>query len=85
MNRRGAGVAFCVLAGVLYAMRYIAAAIFGSGISSWSQELFNAMYDYVGPGLTTFSIVSLVAGILYLLASEWETIKKKAGDLNEDF
>lgn len=35
MNKRGAGVSFCFMATILFSIRYISAAIFGSGVSSW--------------------------------------------------
>lgn len=40
MNRRGAGVVFCLIAAVLFSARYIAAAIFMSGAQSWDGMLF---------------------------------------------
>lgn len=40
MNRRGAGVVFCLIAAVLFSARYIAAAIFMSGAQSWDSVLF---------------------------------------------
>ncbi len=47
----------------LYATRYVAAAIFMSGVKSWNAALFQASYGYVGDGLTTWSIVALIAGL----------------------
>ena len=41
MNKRGAGVVFCGIAAFLFAVRYITAAIFMSGVSSWSDHLFS--------------------------------------------
>lgn len=67
MNKRGAGVAFCAIAALLYIARYITAAIFGSGVSSWDADLFNAMLKYIGPGLLIMSIISLVVGVIYLI------------------
>lgn len=74
MNRRAAGVCFCVIAAMLFAARYIVAAIFGSGVSSWDAGLFRAMLEYVGPSLLTLSILSLIVGVFYLVFSE---IKKE--------
>lgn len=74
MNRRAAGVCFCAIAAVLFAARYLTAAIFGSGVMSWDAGLFRAMLEYVGTPLLTLSILSLVAGIAYLIFSE---IKKE--------
>jgi len=70
MSRRTAGVFFCFIAAFLYAARHLSAAIFGSGVSSWNRELYNAMLQYVGNTLTVLSIVALIAGIIYLILAE---------------
>lgn len=74
MNKRGAGVVFCLLAGLLFAARYITAAIFMSNVSSWDKELFAAGLEYQGNGLLIFSVISLLAGIAYLI---WAEIEEK--------
>jgi hypothetical protein len=70
VTRRGVGFGFCAVAAFLFAARYVCAAIFGSGVKSWDAGLFHAMYGYVGSGLTTAAVVSLVVGIVYLVAGE---------------
>ncbi|NPV71051.1 MAG: hypothetical protein HPY55_10470 [Firmicutes bacterium] len=70
MSRRGAGVALVAVAAFLQATRYLSAAVFGSGISSWSSELFDAMFRYVGPDLSRMALLSLSAGVVYLLWAE---------------
>lgn len=70
MSKRGAGVAFCFIAAFLFSMKYISAAIFGSNISSWNLYLFASMLEYVGNGLDTASVISLVIGIIYLVLEE---------------
>lgn len=70
MNRRGAGVTFCFIAAFLEGVKYISAAIFGSGVHSWNNRLFNHMLEYVGNKLTILAIISLVVGIVYLVAAE---------------
>ena len=70
MSKRSTGVVFCLIAALLYSTRYIAAAIFGSGVSTWNSELFNSMLEYVGGELVTLSIISLVVGIVYLIWAE---------------
>lgn len=72
MNKRGTGVALCGIAAFLFAARYITAAIFMSGVSSWSNQLFFAGLAYQGTALLTGSIVSLLAGIAYLVWAEIE-------------
>ena len=70
MSRRGVGFGFCAVAAFLFATRYVCAAIFGSGVTSWDQELFHGMYINVGSGLTTAAVISLVVGIAYLIVGE---------------
>jgi len=70
MNRRSAGVAFCAISAFLFSSRYFAAAIFGSGVKSWSAALFRNMLSYVGDTLTVLSVIALIAGIVYLVAAE---------------
>ncbi|OPL08728.1 MAG: DNA helicase [delta proteobacterium ML8_F1] len=72
MNNRGAGVSFCFIAAFLLAVRYVSAAIFASGVSSWSGELFSAMLEYTGNLLVILSAVALVVGIFYLARAEKE-------------
>ncbi|MDW7671503.1 MAG: hypothetical protein SCK57_07395 [Bacillota bacterium] len=72
MSRRSAGVSFCFIAAFLFSMRYISAAIFGSGVSSWNSWLFSAMLDYTGYTLVVLSLVSLGVGIAYLVLAENE-------------
>ncbi len=76
MNKRGTGVLFCLIAAILFASRYIASAIFMSGVSSWNSELFHAGLQYVGSSLNNFSIISLTVGIVYLLWAEISEIIK---------
>ena len=70
MNRRGAGVSFCLIAALLFSARYLSAAIFGSGVASWNLEVSRAMLSHTGNGLTIASIISLLTGIFYLAWAE---------------
>ena len=70
MNRRTAGISLIFISAFLYAARYIAAATYGSGQTSWSAELFRGLLQYVGGGLVTWSIVALVAGVFFLVLAE---------------
>ncbi|MFW6029883.1 MAG: hypothetical protein ACOCRO_06470 [Halanaerobiales bacterium] len=72
MNKKGAGVMLCLISSLLFISRYVSAAIFGSGISTWSSDLYNAMVKYVGPDLLYASSVALIIGIIYLLWAELE-------------
>jgi len=70
MTRRSMGFGFCAIAAFLFASRYLCAAVFGSGVRSWSSGLFRAMYGYVGPGLSIAASVALVAGVGYIIWGE---------------
>jgi hypothetical protein len=77
MSRRGAGIAFITIAAFLYATRYITAAIFGTGFSSWNSEIFTALLSYVDQGLTSLSVTALAAGIAYLVWAELGALRGK--------
>ena len=66
MNNKGIGAVFCLIAAILTSARYLSAAIFMSGVSSWSDQLFAAGLSYVGSPLKIAAIVSLVVGIAFL-------------------
>jgi hypothetical protein len=70
MNKRTTGVGLLAIAAFLYATRYIAAAIFGSGIASFSTELFRSMLQYVGIAPLIWSILAAIAGVAYLVWAE---------------
>lgn len=77
MSRRATGALFIVAAALLYATRYLAAAIFGSALSSHNADLFNAMLQYTGQGLVIWCRVALLAGIFYLVWAELSELKRK--------
>jgi len=70
MSRRMAGVSLIAISALLFSTRYLSAAIFGSGVSSWNSKLFQAMLTYVGNELVTLSGMALIGGILYLVWAE---------------
>lgn len=70
MNRRGTGAAFCFMATLLLCTRYICAAIFGAGVSSWSRGLYSNMLAYVGSSLKVLSIIMATVGVIYLILAE---------------
>lgn len=70
MGRRATGMVFIGIAAFLYAVRYVSAAIYGSGTQGWSREMFSYLLDYVGTAPKTLSILALIVGILYLLWAE---------------
>jgi hypothetical protein len=73
MSRRTTGTLLLFIAALLYSTRYLAAAVFGSSLTNWSAELFNAMLEYVGQGLVIWSVIALVTGLIYLAWAELET------------
>ena len=79
MNKRGTGVAFIAIAAFLFSAKYISAAIFGSSVASWDEDLFNAMLEYIGYPLSICSIIALLIGLAYIVWGEYEefTIKKR--------
>lgn len=77
MNKRGTGVIFILIASILYATRYIAAAIFGSGVSSWNRALFSAMMHYVGDSLWNLSAIALTIGLIYIFSEDGVQLIKK--------
>lgn len=77
MSRRATGVAFLAISAFLFGIRFIAAAIFGSGLTSWDANMFNAFLSYVDQGLTTASVVALILGTAYLLWAEIGTFIAK--------
>jgi hypothetical protein len=70
MSRRATGVVFCFIAALLFSTRYLAAAIFGSGVSSWDAQLFRAMLEYVGQAPSILAAIALAVGIIYLAWAE---------------
>jgi hypothetical protein len=76
MSRRSTGTVLVAVSALLYASRFLAAAIFGSGVSSWNTDLFNAMLNNVGPGLLLWSRMAFLAGLVYLVLAEVESLLK---------
>ena len=80
MNKKGVGAVFCLIAALLMAAKYLAAAIFMSGVVSWSGELFRFGLEYVGPPLSIAAGIALVLGVAFLvwgIVQDVNTSKKK--------
>lgn len=71
MGKRFVGGIFILSAALLFIARYIAAAIFMSGVSSWSAELFSVGLEYIGAPLLVLSVISFLIGVFYLLWAEF--------------
>lgn len=80
MNNKGIGSIFCLIAAVLTAARYMAAAIFMSNVSSWDAGLFASGLEYIGPELKIASIIALVVGIVFLGVGIYQDIKEKRNE-----
>ena len=76
MNNKGVGSIFCLISALLMCTRYLSAAIFMNGVSSWTSVLFSSGLEYVGSSLKIASIISLVVGILFLAYGLYQDIKK---------
>jgi len=76
MSRRTTGTFFILTAALLYASRYLSAAIYGSNQSSWSSQLYNGLLQYVGKGLSSWAIAALIVGIIFLIWAEIEAQRK---------
>ncbi|WP_406677619.1 hypothetical protein [Moorella sp. ACPs] len=77
MSKRTAGISLLAIAAFLHGIHYLAAAIFGSGVSSWSNDLFRSMLGYTAPGIAAWAKIALAGGIIYLLWAEIETWRPK--------
>lgn len=77
MNKRGSGIAFIAIAAFLFSTKYISAAIFGSGVLSWDEELFNTMLNYIGSPLSKASMIALIIGVGYIAWGEYDEFKSK--------
>lgn len=76
MSRRTTGTIFIMISAFLYGVRYLSAAIFGSGLNSWDENLFDLMLNAIGNGPLIASIVALIIGIVFLIWAESKGIKK---------
>ncbi|MFS0777560.1 hypothetical protein ABC255_16350 [Neobacillus sp. 3P2-tot-E-2] len=83
MGRRGTGVAFIAISAFLISTKYISAAIFGSGVLSWDEQLFNGMLEYVGNLLSNFSLWTLIIGIGYIIWGEYDEFNTKKKNIDE--
>lgn len=80
MNNKGTGAVFCLIAAILAAARYIAAAVFMSNVTSWNAELFQCGLDYVGSPLRIMAVISLIVGIVFLVLGVCQDLRKTKKD-----
>jgi hypothetical protein len=70
MSRRATGVAFIGFATLLFTTRFLSAATWGQGFSSWNADHFQSLLGYVDQGLTKASLIALIIGGIYILWAE---------------
>jgi hypothetical protein len=80
MNNKGTGAVFCLIAAILAAARYIAAAVFMSNVTSWNAELFQCGLNYVGSPLKIMAVISLIVGIVFLVLGVCQDLRKTKKD-----
>jgi len=83
MNKRAAGISLIAISAFLYSVRYISAAIWGSGTNTWNSDLFNTFLNSVGQAPLYLSWIALAAGIIYLYHAEAEQ-KRHSIAVNKD-
>lgn len=83
MNKRAAGISLIAIAAFLYGVKYMSAAIWGSGTNTWNSDLFNTFSNSVGQAPLYFSWIALAAGILYIYHAEAEE-KRNLNAINKD-
>ncbi|NEN85713.1 hypothetical protein [Paenibacillus elgii] len=79
MSRRAAGVIFLAISAFLTGVKYLTASIYSTSVpaSAYGADSFKQWLDYVGGNLTTYSIIALIAGIIYLILAEIYDFDKK--------
>lgn len=77
MNNKGIGTIFCLISAMLMCTRYITAAIFMSGVSSWDSDLFSDALEFIGSPLKIASVVALITGIIFLSVGIYQDLKKE--------
>ena len=77
MTRRATGMMFIGISTFIFSVRYVAAAIYGAGISienQYSEESFQKSLSYIGSTPLFLSIVALVVGIIFIV---WAEVEKR--------
>ncbi|WP_163852812.1 hypothetical protein [Paenibacillus elgii] len=79
MSRRTAGVILLAISAFLTGVKYLTASIYltSSPGTVYGPDSFKQWLDYVGGNLTTYSIITLIVGIIYLILAEIYDFDKK--------
>ena len=76
MNNKGVGAIFCLMT----AARYLSAAVFMSGATSWDSDLFRAGLSYTGSSLQVAAVLALVVGVIFLGIGVYHDVKGSTVD-----
>ncbi|GMX62712.1 MULTISPECIES: hypothetical protein [Paenibacillus] len=79
MSRRTAGVVLLAISAFLTGVKYLTASIYSTSSPGtvYGPDSFKQWLDYVGGNLTTYSIITLIVGIIYLILAEIYDFDKK--------
>lgn len=77
MSKRITGAFFILSAAILFAARYVSAAIHIAGLTSFDDAMFSKSLNYVGTPLFMASILCLIVGVIYLISAEFDERKRK--------
>ncbi|MCM3271677.1 hypothetical protein [Paenibacillus elgii] len=79
MSRRTAGVILLAISAFLTGVKYLTASIYSTSSPGtvYGADSFKQWLDYVGGNLTTYSIITLIVGIIYLILAEIYDFDKK--------
>jgi hypothetical protein len=69
------GCFFIAIAAFLYATKHITAALMSAYINTPDVNYYEGSYELIGFGMTFWILLSLLAGILFLLIGIWPSIK----------
>ncbi len=71
------GVEFIKIAAFLQIARYICVALMGPGRQGrWEPSLFKTAYPYVAPGLTSWAILCVTIGVIFIVIGFIQIRKK---------
>ena len=78
-DKLNGGIRFLCLAGIIQSAKYISAAVYMSGGSSMSRDLFENGLRYIGPGPDIMSAVAGLFGLVLIALSVKEDIDRRKG------
>jgi len=80
MSKSLKGISFCFIATILYATKYVCAAIYGAQTpleGGFGASTFQKWLEFVGDQPLAFASVALLVGVIYLVLAEVEAFKQK--------